>query len=90
MQFHSRLLEQLAALPGVESAGGVSRFPLGTGYANGTYLKAVGDEKVEDMTRLSALFRDRSRTGRRNSGSPAAATSAPWAFRSSAAASSTA
>jgi putative ABC transport system permease protein len=63
VQLHSQLLERLAALPGVESAGGINRFPLGDGYANGTYLKALGDERIDDIKQLSTLFEDRSRTG---------------------------
>jgi putative ABC transport system permease protein len=63
VQFHSQLLEQLAALPGVESTGGVSRFPLGTGYANGTFLKVANDEPLSDSSQLGVLFKDRSRTG---------------------------
>ena len=62
-QLHAQLLEQLAALPGVESAGGVSRFPLGTGYANGTFLKVASDEPLADPSQLGVLFKDRSRTG---------------------------
>ena len=63
VQFHERLLEQLAALPGVESVGGINRFPLGTGYANGTYLKGVGVEPLDDIAKLGPLFRDPARTG---------------------------
>jgi putative ABC transport system permease protein len=62
-QFHSQLLERLAALPGVESAGGVNRFPLGSGYGSGSYVKALGDEQIDDASKLSALFRDPARTG---------------------------
>ena len=63
VQLQSRLLERLAALPGVESVGGVNRFPLGDGYPNGSYLKALGDERIDDINQLSTLFKDRSRTG---------------------------
>ena len=61
--FHERLLEQLGALPGVDGAGGVNRFPLGTGYANGTFLKVRGDESFDDPATLGVLFRDPARTG---------------------------
>jgi predicted permease len=63
VQFHSQLMQQLGTLPGVESAGGISRFPLGTGYANGTYLKDIGVEPLEDISKLGPLFRDPAHTG---------------------------
>jgi predicted permease len=56
-------MQQLGTLPGVESAGGISRFPLGTGYANGTYLKDIGVEPLEDISKLGPLFRDPAHTG---------------------------
>jgi predicted permease len=62
--FHERYLEKLRALPGVEHVGGINRFPLGTGYANGGYIKVRGDEdwsKGLDLFRV--LARDPSRIG---------------------------
>jgi predicted permease len=63
VQLHSQLLERLSTLPGVESAGGINRFPLGDGYPNGSYVKALGDERIDDVNQLSSLFKDRTRTG---------------------------
>ena len=63
VQFHQALIERLSALPGVQSVGGVSRFPLGSGYANGTFIKAMGDEPMQSMEQLIALMKDPSRTG---------------------------
>ncbi|MDQ3070114.1 MAG: FtsX-like permease family protein, partial [Acidobacteriota bacterium] len=62
--FHERYLEKLRALPGVEHSGGISRFPLGSGYANGGFIKVRGGE---DWSQGFDLFRrlaqDPSRTG---------------------------
>ena len=84
VQFHQRLIEQLAALPGVESVGGVSSFPLGDGYANGTYVKGVGAEVPVALDDLGALYRDpAAHRARRSTGSRRRATSGRWASRSS-------
>jgi putative ABC transport system permease protein len=61
--FHSRYLDALAAVPGVEHAGGISGFPLASRYSNGTFLKVRGDETWTDLASLGPLFRDPSRTG---------------------------
>ena len=61
--FHERYLDALAGLPGVQHAGGISRFPLGTAYANGTFLKVRGDENWTDLAALGPLFRDPARSG---------------------------
>jgi predicted permease len=62
--FHERYLDRLRALPGVDHAGGVSTFPLGDGYANGSYIKARGDENWDDnFETFGRLSRDPSRSG---------------------------
>jgi predicted permease len=63
VQFHERLLERLAALPGVQAAGGVHRFPLGTGYSSGTFVKAIPGESLQNLNELMKLTKDPSRTG---------------------------
>jgi putative ABC transport system permease protein len=63
VDFYDRALERLSALPGVDAAGGVNRFPLGTGYANGTYARVKPGERFERIDDLQTLFQDRSRTG---------------------------
>ena len=60
--FHARYLDALARLPGVEDAGGISRFPLGAQYSSGAFLKVRGDEDWKDLASLGPLFRDPSRT----------------------------
>jgi predicted permease len=60
--FHSRYLEALARLPGATHAGGISGFPLGSRYSNGTFLKVRGDENWTDLASLGPLFNDPSRT----------------------------
>lgn len=61
--FHERYLERLQALPGVEHAGGISRFPLGTGYANGTFLKVRGDEDWSSLDNFRGYAQDKARLG---------------------------
>lgn len=61
--FHERYLQRLQALPGVEHAGGISRFPLGASYASGTFLKVRGDENWTDLSALMPLFKDTRRVG---------------------------
>jgi len=57
--FHSGLLERLAVLPGVRGAGGVNRFPLGTGYSNGTFLHVFGDEPpANNLNALIKFFKE--------------------------------
>ncbi len=63
VQFHQQLLDRLTILPGVRSAGGVSRFPLGTGYSSGTFIKVSGEEPMQSMEQIVALGKDPSRTG---------------------------
>ena len=62
VQFQQRLLERLRALPGVRSAGGVSRFPLSSSFSNGTFLKVTGEEPMT-MEQMAALARDPARAG---------------------------
>ena len=62
VQLQRRILERLRGLPGVRSAGGVSRFPLSTSFSNGTFLKVTGDEPMT-MEQMAALARDPARTG---------------------------
>ena len=60
--FHQRYLDALARLPGVRHAGGISRFPLGTGYSSGVFLKVRGDENWSNLDALMPLFRDPERS----------------------------
>ena len=62
-RFHERYLERLAALPGVEHVGGVSRFPLGSGYANGSFLKVRGDEDWSRLENFGKYAQDKTRLG---------------------------
>jgi putative ABC transport system permease protein len=63
VQFYEQVLDRLRALPGVRSAGGVSGFPLGNAYANGTFIKVTGDEPMQSMEQMIALAKDPARTG---------------------------
>jgi predicted permease len=62
-QFHERVIERLGALPGVAAAGGINRLPMGTSYANGTFVLAAGSEHLDNLDQLGKLFRDPTRTG---------------------------
>jgi len=63
VQFHERLMQRLRALPGVEAAGGVHRFPLGSGYSNGLFLKVLGGESLQNLQEMIKLAKDPARTG---------------------------
>ena len=63
VRLHEQVLERLTALPGVQAAGGVNRFPLGTGYSNGVFIKAMPGESPQNLNELIQLARDPSRTG---------------------------
>jgi predicted permease len=62
-QFHERAIERLGALPGVAAAGGINRLPMGTSYANGTFVLAAASERLDNLDQLGKLFRDPARTG---------------------------
>jgi putative ABC transport system permease protein len=61
--FLGRLLDRLATIPGVEHVGGVNRFPLETGPANGTYIVLNRPDEVRNIDDWARLTRDRARTG---------------------------
>ena len=61
--FNERYLERLQRLPGVTNAGGISRFPLGTGYANGSFLKVRGDEDWSSLDGFRKYAQDPARLG---------------------------
>jgi putative ABC transport system permease protein len=61
--FYTRLMERTAALPGVGRVGGISHFPLGDRWANGTFILARPGDRAETLDDLGPLFRDKRRTG---------------------------
>lgn len=63
VQFHQRLIERLEALPGVREAGGISRFPLGSGYSNGRFMKVTSADRVQTFDDVMALGKDAWRVG---------------------------
>jgi predicted permease len=62
-QLHERVLDRLGALPGVVAAGGINRLPMGTSYANGTFLTGPGLEGITDFEALNQIQRDPARRG---------------------------
>jgi predicted permease len=64
MRLYEEIATRLSALPGVSAVGGVNAFPLTDGNRpNGTFLVMKSlDEKIE-MSNMSALFKDPSRSG---------------------------
>jgi putative ABC transport system permease protein len=65
-QFHHRLLERLAALPGVTNVGGTSALPMSGNGANGTFIEEHGgkpattiQEPVKQFDALSPSERSR-------------------------------
>lgn len=61
--FYTRLMERVRAMPGVQSVGGISHFPLRGGFTNGTFLVVRPGDRFESLDDLRPLFRDQSRTG---------------------------
>ncbi len=61
--FHGEVIGGLAALPGVEAAGGINALPLGTSGSNGTFFKLNFPDEASSMEELRALAADPSRLG---------------------------
>ena len=55
-QFHHRLLERLATLPGVTNVGATSALPMSGNGANGTFLEQRGGQPVTTMQELIKQF----------------------------------
>jgi hypothetical protein len=66
VQMNSAIMLRLASVPGIVDVGGISRFPLSGGGANGMFLIVPpNDDEIErePLGRLGALLKDTSRTG---------------------------
>lgn len=61
--FHEQLGERLRAVPGVESVGGISAFPLSGSQRSGTFLIMQPNETVESPSDFERIARDKQRTG---------------------------
>ena len=55
-QFHHRLLERIALLPGVTNAGGTSALPMSGNGANGTFVEERGGKPATTMQELIKQF----------------------------------
>src|SRR5438046_1141957 len=55
-QFHHRMFERLAALPGVTNVGGTSALPMSGNGANGTFLEQRGGRPATTMQELVKQF----------------------------------
>jgi len=55
-QFHHRMFERLAALPGVTSVGGTSALPMSGNGANGTFIEERGGKPATTMQELGKQF----------------------------------
>jgi predicted permease len=60
-RLHDEMLARLRAIPGVEQAGGVNRFPLAGGGANGVFL--ITSKPVADFKEFEALTKNPALTG---------------------------
>lgn len=61
--FYDELLPRLRALPGVETAGGVSSPPLAGNGTNGGFVKVERPGEITDFGALRAAYADRARLG---------------------------
>jgi len=55
-QFHHRMIERLAALPGVTKVGGTSALPMSGNGANGTFIEERGGKSAANMQELIKQF----------------------------------
>jgi putative ABC transport system permease protein len=55
-QFHHRLFDRLAALPGVTNVGGTSALPMSGNGANGTFIEQRGGKAATTMQELIKQF----------------------------------
>src|SRR2546423_1219621 len=55
-QFHHRLFERIAALPGVTNVGGTSALPMSGNGANGTFIEERGGKPATTMQELIKQF----------------------------------
>ena len=64
IQFYDDLIARLGSIPGVREVGAVNALPLGDNFAgNGTFVIMTSRDERMDADKMSALFKDRSRTG---------------------------
>ena len=64
VRLYDEITARIAALPGVSAVGGVNAFPLtGGNHANGTFVIMSRPDEQLEMSRLSALMSDPSRSG---------------------------